>query len=294
MTTVLTTALILSHLTWMLAVNPSVDTPKPRGHQSSISVGRAGTMRGHEPHEPRPMANSPWIGASRGVDSSSTAGAASRWVEGHLEAMGPWAPIAFVLLFVVCCILCVPAAFLTLAAGALFGVMAGILYVWIGAMLGAAAAFLVARHALGGFIQRRLEKYPRLAALEQAVTEEGWRIVLLSRLAPGSPFFLLNYLFGITRVGFLEYLAATAVSVIPGSLLLVYMGSLGQLAAAGGGSTWWTWALRGVGLLALVGVVMLISRRARIALEARLRPSPTAGASPTPEPGKPSDPPPRR
>ncbi len=212
----------------------------------------------------------------------------------RLSAMGAWAPLVFVLLFGTCCVLCVPAAFLTLASGALFGVSWGLLYVWIGGLLGASAAFLISRHFLRDFVHRRLARHPRLGAIEQAVSEEGWKIVFLSRLAPGSPFFLLNYLFGITRVRFLPYICATAVSMIPGSLLLVYLGSLGQLAASGQSPTPWAWPLRMVGLTAMVGVVILISRRARRALDARLQDPPKEGASRVPSPGTPNDPPPRQ
>ncbi len=192
-----------------------------------------------------------------------------------LRQLGPWAPVALILLLVLTCLLCVPGAFLTLASGALFGVAAGLAYVWVGTSLGAAAAFLVGRYLAHDRAQRLLQRHPRLAALEEAVSTEGWKIVFLSRLAPGSPFFLLNYVSSLTRIRFLPYFLATIVSTIPGSLLLVYLGSLGQLALAEQRRTPWDWALRIVGLIALVLLVLLVTRRAKRALDDRLkRPAP--------------------
>lgn len=188
-----------------------------------------------------------------------------------LRELGPWAPAAFVGLFVLACVACLPTVALTVAAGALWGVGWGFLFVWLGVVFGSSTAFLVGRHLARDRIQRRLERHPRLWAIEEAVSVEGWKIVVLARLAPGSPFFLLNYVFGLTRIGFWEHLAATALSVIPGALLFVYLGSVGELALRGRIRTVWDWILFGVGLVALALGTHLIARRARQLLDERLR-----------------------
>jgi uncharacterized membrane protein YdjX (TVP38/TMEM64 family) len=187
-----------------------------------------------------------------------------------LAALGPWAPAAFIALVALTCILCLPGAFLTVAGGALFGLAWGFLYVWIGALLGASAAFFIGRHFARGWILRRIARHPLLVAIEEAVTEEGWKIIVLSRLTPGSPFFLLNYLYGLTHVRFRDYFWATAIGMIPGTLLFVYLGSIGQMALTGRIRTAWDWTLYGVGLLALALAVLLIARRARRALHQAL------------------------
>lgn len=188
-----------------------------------------------------------------------------------LDQLGPWAPAAFIALFVLFCVCCLPGAPLTISAGALFGFGWGTVYVWIAANLGAAAAFLISRRFASHWIRRRLARHPLLAALEDAVTGEGWRIVGLSRLAPGSPFFLLNYLYGVTRIRFRDYLWATAVCIVPSSAPLVYLGSVGEMALRGRIRSPWEWALYGVGLLALFAGVVLVGRRARSALDRALR-----------------------
>lgn len=205
-----------------------------------------------------------------------------------LGPLGPWAVPAFIAVFVIACVLCVPVVVLTVASGALFGLGWGFLYSWIAAQLGASAAFFISRHLAHGWVSRRLARRPRLAAIEEAVRVEGWKIVGLVRLAPGSPFFLLNYLFGLTRIRYRDYAWATAVSIIPGTLLFVYLGSIGQLAASGRLRSVWDWAQYGAGLAALALACLLVARRARQLLGQRIpeRPPPS-------QPPLPPDPDPR-
>jgi len=201
-----------------------------------------------------------------------------------LARLGRAAPLAFIAFFVVNTVLCLPTALTSLAGGFLFGAGWGMAYVWTGAMLGASAAFAISRNMGQTWIQRRIARRPVLLAIEQAVSEEGWKIVFLSRLAPGSPFFLLNYLFGLTRIGFFEYFWATAISVIPGSFLLVYLGSVGHRAVSGRIRSPAEWALHGVGVAALGIGAWLIGRRAHRILNRKLgtRPPPLNGMNPPP------------
>lgn len=187
-----------------------------------------------------------------------------------LRQLGPWGPLAFIALFVLASVLCLPVVFLNLAAGALFGVLPGLLYAWIGAQIGANAAFFISRRIARQRVARLLARRPLLHAVSEAVGTEGWKVVGLLRLAPGSPFFLLNYLFGVTRVRFRDYFWATAFSIIPGTLFFVYLGSLGQRAASGELQTLWERLLHGVGLLALLAACTLVGRRAKAILRSRL------------------------
>src|SRR6476659_6231415 len=109
--------------------------------------------------------------------------------------LGPLGPVIFVGLYVVATVLFIPGSVLTLGAGAVFGVVLGSVCVSIGATLGATAAFLVGRYIAREAIARKLEKNARCAAIDGAVANEGWKIVLLTRLSPVFPFTLLNYAF---------------------------------------------------------------------------------------------------
>jgi uncharacterized membrane protein YdjX (TVP38/TMEM64 family) len=190
----------------------------------------------------------------------------SAWVDG----LGPWGPIAFAAGYVLATVAFVPGSLLTLAAGALFGLLRGTVLVFVAATLGASLAFLIARYAARGAIERRLADNERFAAIDRAIGAQGRRIVFLLRLSPLFPFNLLNYALGLTRVRFPDYLVASA-GMLPGTLLYVYYGKVaGDVARLAGGTTAprgaGYYAVLGLGLAATVAVTTLVTRTARRAL----------------------------
>jgi uncharacterized membrane protein YdjX (TVP38/TMEM64 family) len=190
----------------------------------------------------------------------------AQWVEG----LGVWGPTVFVAGYVAAVVAFVPASLLTLVAGALFGVAKGTAIVFVAAVLGSSAAFLIARHLARRAIERRIAGDARFAAIDRAVGAEGRKIVLLLRLSPAFPFNLLNYGLGLTRVSFRDYLMAS-VGMLPGTLLYVYLGKIaGDVAALAGGARPAGGSagtlLLVVGLVATVIVTALITRIARRAL----------------------------
>lgn len=195
--------------------------------------------------------------------------AARDWI----SRLGPWAPVMFILVYVVACVFLVPGSALTLAAGALFGIVRGSLIVSVGATLGATAAFLVGRHVARRWVEARLQNYPRFSAVESAVAREGWKVVLLTRLSPVFPFTLLNYAFGLTRISLRDYVVASWIGMLPGTVLYVYLGTVtgAVVDAAGGGANSIAparWALLGIGLASTLAVTLLITRQARRTLQA--------------------------
>ena len=179
------------------------------------------------------------------------------WVEG----LGALAPVVFILGYAVATVAFIPGSALTVAAGAIFGVVEGTIYTLVGATLGASAAFLLARYVARGAIERRISGNPRFAAIDKAVGREGFKIVALLRLSPVLPFNLLNYALGLTRVRFLHYLAAS-VAMLPGTLLYVYSGAaVGDLAGGAGNRV-----LLGIGLVATIVVTTFVTRLAGRAL----------------------------
>ncbi len=183
------------------------------------------------------------------------------WIRG----LGPLAPIAFVAIYIAACVLFLPGSILTIGAGVIFGVVRGSIYVSIAATLGATAAFLVGRYFARDWIAKKLEGNAKFKAIDEAVGREGWKIVLLTRLSPVFPFNLLNYAYGLTRVTLSDYVFASWMGMIPGTILYVYIGSLsGDLAGAGAGSggarTPAGLALDAVGFIATVAVVVYVTR----------------------------------
>jgi uncharacterized membrane protein YdjX (TVP38/TMEM64 family) len=182
--------------------------------------------------------------------------------------MGYWAPILFVLLYVAACVALVPASILTVGAGALFGVVRGSVYVSVAATLGATAAFLVGRYLARDWVKRKVGRHSAFVAIDQAVAEEGWRIVFLTRLSPIFPFFLMNYAYGLTRVSLRHYVLATWIGIIPGSTLFVYIGSLAGSEAQGTSVTGWVG--KGFILVTALLTTVYLARLARRALSRQL------------------------
>ncbi|VAX14226.1 DedA family protein, putative, partial [hydrothermal vent metagenome] len=153
-------------------------------------------------------------------------------IELWMAAAGVWAPLAFITLYAMATVLFLPGSALTLAGGALFGPIWGVVYSLTGATLGAALAFLVARHLASDWVGKKVGG--KLEKLYNGVAKEGWRFVAFTRLVPVFPFNLLNYALGLTRIKFSHYVIATFIFMAPGGIAYTYLGYAGKEALAGG------------------------------------------------------------
>lgn len=186
------------------------------------------------------------------------------WIDG-LGAVGP---IAFVAAYALGVAAFLPGAALTIAGGAIFGVVKGTAIVFGAALLGSTLAFLIARYLARGFVEQRIAGNPQFAAIDRAIGQQGRKIVFLLRLSPVFPFSLGNYALGLTRVSLSDYVIAGA-GMLPGTLLFVYLGSVATdvaTAAAGGGVETSKTVLTAVGLVATAVVTVYVTRIARRAL----------------------------
>jgi len=184
----------------------------------------------------------------------------------------PGGAVAFVPLYALWVTLLLPGVWASMLAGALYGPVWGSVLVFIGACLGAEAAFLIGRHWLRDWTQRRLQALPRLRAVEEAVSREGLKLVLLTRLSPAFPFSLLNLAYGLSAVSLRDY-SLGLIGILPGTILFCGLGALaGDVARFGsvlsGQADAGAWSLRIVGVLATVAVVVLVGRAAERALKA--------------------------
>lgn len=191
-----------------------------------------------------------------------------------IDSLGTVGAIAFIALYIIATVAFFPGSILTLGAGVIFGAVWGSLYVFIGATLGATAAFLVGRYLARGWVAGKIADNKKFAAIDQAVGREGLKIVLLTRLSPIFPFNLLNYAFGITRVSLKDYFIGS-VGMIPGTIMYVYIGSLaGNLAMIGSKAQptnpTLQWVIRILGLIATVAVTVYVTQIARKALEEKV------------------------
>eukprot|EP00531_Pseudo-nitzschia_arenysensis_P019085 CAMPEP_0116147016 /NCGR_PEP_ID=MMETSP0329-20121206/17511_1 /TAXON_ID=697910 /ORGANISM="Pseudo-nitzschia arenysensis, Strain B593" /LENGTH=319 /DNA_ID=CAMNT_0003642879 /DNA_START=290 /DNA_END=1249 /DNA_ORIENTATION=+ len=162
------------------------------------------------------------------------------WIENNTVA----GVFCFVAVYFIATIFFVPGSILTLGAGFVFsaaldslgwGVLLGTAAVWVGASLGAIAAFLLGRYLFRDSIALKLnEKYPVFHAIDNAFVDKGLRIMVLMRLSPIVPFNVLNYAAGVTGVQFWHYVIA-CIAMLPGTILYVFVGaSAGSLTEIGG------------------------------------------------------------
>jgi len=199
-------------------------------------------------------------------------GQAMEAMKGWIGGLGIWGPVVLALVYVVATVLFVPGTILTLAAGALFGLVVGTVTVSIGSTLGAALAFLIARYVARDKVAAMAGRHRNFGAIDRAIDEGGWRIVAMLRLSPAIPFNLQNYLYGLTPVRFWTCVVTSWLAMLPGTFLYVYLGHV-TVAAVGTdrARTPAEWVMLAVGLLATAAVTVYITWLARRKLQEQMK-----------------------
>lgn len=186
------------------------------------------------------------------------------WIDG----LGHWAPIMFILIYIVASVILVPCSALTILSGFIFGVVWGTVWVSIGSVLGASAAFLVGRYFARDWVEKKTADHKNFRAVDQAIEGGGLKIVTLIRLSPLFPYNLLNYFFGVTKVPFRTFVLGSWIGMLPGTIMYVYIGHLGRVAAetASEKKEFADNLLMIVGFALTVLVTILVTRAAKKAL----------------------------
>lgn len=153
--------------------------------------------------------------------------ASRRWI----ADLGPLGPVVAVAGYGPLSLAMVPASLLNVAVGLMFGLGPGLAVVLVGANLGGLEALLLFRFLLRRHAERLARSQPAFAAIDRAVSREGFKVVLLLRLTPLLPFTVLNALLAFTRIAVGPYLAGTFFGILPATLIYVAAGSLGESAA---------------------------------------------------------------
>ena len=162
------------------------------------------------------------------------------WVEETIQSMGPWGPLAYVMIYVLWTIAGFPGTPITLVGASVFSSSPWIALASVsaGSTLGAAACFLIARRFARDSTRTWAMRREMFAKLDRATETHGVWVVAITRLLPIIPYNLLNYGFGITRVGFWKYLAATWVCMLPATAFYV-LGVTGAFGAIRQGTVPW-------------------------------------------------------
>lgn len=135
-------------------------------------------------------------------------------------------PTVFMVVYILAIILMLPIIPFAVVAGAVFGLMPAFAYVSLGAIIGAAIAFYIARHFGKGVVEKIARgKLTRMHEYDRKIEQNGFQTVLLIRLIPLLPFKTPNYILGFTKVRQRDYLIATAIGILPESFVFAYVGS---------------------------------------------------------------------
>jgi uncharacterized membrane protein YdjX (TVP38/TMEM64 family) len=203
---------------------------------------------------------------ARSFDVGAYLGELREWI----DSLGWLGPIAFILIYAVAVVAAVPGSAMTVIAGLIFGTWSGVIVVSIAATLGAGLSFLVSRYVAREPIARRLGQRAAFRRLDELTERHGATIVALTRLVPIFPFNLLNYGFGLTKVGFRTYLFWSWLCMLPGIVLYVVGADAVSTALSLGEVPWRLVA--GVGVVAVFVAVLV--RVARSKLQRKEREAP--------------------
>jgi uncharacterized membrane protein YdjX (TVP38/TMEM64 family) len=173
----------------------------------------------------------------------------------------------FIVLYTLTCVFFLPGSILTIGAGAIYGFWFSTALVTVSSTVGAAVNFLTSRYLVRNWMQRKLGHSAKFRALEKAVSSEGWRMILISRMSPIIPHSLVSYAAGLIRISFWKFTFASFVGFLPQSAAYTYVGAVvGKALRTSAGVTPHdpvTWAFYSLGLVATLVVTVITTRVAR-------------------------------
>ncbi len=185
-------------------------------------------------------------------------------IEDEILSWGPFGVVASIALMVVHSFVPFPAEFVAIANGMLFGVVWGVAITWTGAMLGAFAAFGLARLLGRPFVAKVVRGKDNWRRIDEWTADQGWQVLLISRFIPVIAFNLVNYAAGLTGVSWLTFAWTTALGILPATVLMVLAGA--HIDVMG----WQTWLL-------VAGAVLLLC----LVLRAKFTTRPPTGGNET-------------
>ena len=131
----------------------------------------------------------------------------------------------FVVIYIFIVLLILPASWLSIAAGYLYGTYLGSVIVFISAFIGASISFFISKRFLSKKVLDMINKYPKLSLLETIIQKGGLKLIVLTRLSPLFPFSILNYFYGLNNITYKDF-SISLICIIPGTFLYCSVGSL--------------------------------------------------------------------
>jgi len=178
-----------------------------------------------------------------------------------ITSLEAWGPLVFVFLYALAVVTAIPGSAITVASGALFGSVLGVVVVSAGSTLGASLCFLIARYAARDTVYGWLQKSDKFRRLDEMTRERGAMIVALTRLVPLFPFNLLNYGFGVTAVPFRTYVFWSWLCMLPGTVVFVIGGDAFAQGLGKGSVPWGLVVAVGLAAVLLAVLVRVAGRK---------------------------------
>lgn len=160
-----------------------------------------------------------------------------------VASFGTIAPLVYIGLYLVSTVFFLPGTPVTVLAGFVFGPLWGVFYASIASIISVSAAFLIARYVARDLVEGWVKDNAQFRKIDEQVEEQGWRIVMLTRLVPIFPFNLQNYAYGLTSIRFSTYVLVSAIFMLPGTAVFV---QLGGAFVSGEGNIWKTLLYLGI------------------------------------------------
>ncbi|MCE2413551.1 TVP38/TMEM64 family protein [Candidatus Poribacteria bacterium] len=167
-----------------------------------------------------------------------------------VASFGRIAPLVYIGLYLVSTVFFLPGSPVTILAGFVFGPLWGVFYASVASIISVSVAFLIARYVARDLVEGWVKDNAQFRKIDEQVEEEGWRILMFTRLVPIFPFNLQNYAYGLTSIRFTTYVLVSAIFMLPGTAVFV---QLGGAFVSGEGNT-----LKTLLYLGIAGVLMLL------------------------------------
>ena len=136
-----------------------------------------------------------------------------------------WGIVTFVFFYIISVLLILPASWLSLLAGFLYGPYFGSIIVFLSAFIGASISFFLAKEYFVKKIVAIISRFPKIKLLEKIINKGGVKLIILTRLSPLFPFSILNYFYGLNKVSYKDF-SIGLLFILPGTYLYCALGSL--------------------------------------------------------------------
>lgn len=141
-----------------------------------------------------------------------------------VTSFGRIAPLVYMGLYLVSTVFFLPGTPVTVLAGFIFGPLWGVFYASVASIISVSVTFLIARYVARDLVESWVKDNAQFRKIDEQVEEEGWRILMFTRLVPIFPFNLQNYAYGLTSIRFSTFVLVSAIFMLPGTAVFVQFG----------------------------------------------------------------------